>query len=190
MAVQTQIGMPMDEFVRQYEEAPFELVDGEKVLLVPPVKEHGDIISFLFETLVLYKQLHPHFRIYMVMPFVLQDAPNWVRGSRVPDLMIYDKARFDEYEARTLDHKAKPFVLVPDLCVEVVSATDSYVDVEYKVDGYLRDGVRLVWVMNPRQKVVTAHADNAITRLTEAQALDGGDVLPGFSLAVRDLFAD
>lgn len=189
MSVETRVGMHMDEFIRQYDEAPFELIDGERIPLVPPVKEHGDIISILFEALVLYKQLHPYFRIYTEMPFVLEDASNWVKGSRVPDLMIYDKARFDEYEAQTPDHKAKPFVLIPDLCVEVISATDSYTDVEAKVESYLSDGVRLVWVMNPRLKAITAHTSDTITRLTEDHMLDGGNVLPGFSLPVRDLFA-
>lgn len=190
MAVRTQIGMPMDEFIRQYEEAPFELVNGEKVLLVPPVAEHGEVIRILLRALFGYEQINPNIVVYTEMPVVLEDTPNWVKGSRVPNLMIYESPRLDEYKARTPDWKAKPFVLVPDLCVEVVSATDSYLDVEDKVDGYLRDGVRLVWIMNPRQKAITARTPNAITRLTETNTLTGGDVLPGFSLAVRDLFAD
>ena len=37
MAVQTEIGMPLDEFIRQYDEAPFELVNGERIPLMPPV---------------------------------------------------------------------------------------------------------------------------------------------------------
>ena len=51
MDVQTRIGMPMDEFIRQYDEAPFELVDGERIPLVPPVAEHGEVIRLLLRAL-------------------------------------------------------------------------------------------------------------------------------------------
>lgn len=188
MDVQTRIGMPMDEFIRQYEEAPFELVDGERIPLMPPVAEHGEVIRILLEMLILYKQLHQTFVTYTEMPLVLEDTPNWVKGSRVPDLMIFDKARFDDYKARIPDWKSKPFVLVPDLCVEVISATDSYDDVDEKVDGYLRDGVRLVWVFNPRRKSVKVHTPSGITSLTITDTLDGGKVLPGFKLPIADIF--
>lgn len=190
MSVETRVGMPMDEFIRQYDEAPFELIDGERMPLVPPVAEHGEVIRILLRALFGYEQSNPNFVVYTEMPVVVEDAPNWVKGSRVPHLMIYGQARLADYKTRTPDWKAKPFVLIPDLCVEVVSATDSYTDVEAKVESYLSDGVRLVWVINPRLKAITAHSSATIIRLTEDQALDGNDVLPGFSIPLRNLFAD
>lgn len=186
--VQIRVGMPMDEFIREYEQEPFELVDGERIPLMPPVKAHGEVISFLSEVLILYKQLNSNFRIYVEIPFVLEDTTQWVKGSRVLDLMIYDKARIEEYEAQILDHADKPLVIVPDLCVEVISPTDKYSDVDAKVAGYLRDGVRLVWVFNPREKAVMAHTPRGSIRLTVTDTLDGGDVLPGFKLPLTDLF--
>jgi hypothetical protein len=47
MTVQERIGMPMEEFIRLYDEAPFELVNGERILLVPPVAVHIIIIKRL-----------------------------------------------------------------------------------------------------------------------------------------------
>ncbi len=189
MSVETRIGMPLDEFIREYDLAPFELINGEKLLLMPPVAEHGETIRILLRALFGYEQVNPNVVVYTEMPVVAMDTPNWVKGSLVPDLMIYDKTRLDEYKQRVPDWKSKPFILVPDLCVEVVSATDSYSDVEAKVAQYLADGVRLVWVMNPRLKTVIAHTASRITRLTEADILDGGEVLPGFSLPISALFA-
>ncbi len=189
MDVQTRIGMPMDEFIREFNEAPFELVNGEKALLVPPVAEHGEVIRLLVRALFGYEALNPNIIVYTEMPVVIEDTPNWVKGSRVPDLMIYDKGRLDEYKQRMPDWKEKPFVLVPDVCVEVISANDNYFDVDDKVEGYLNDGVRLVLVINPRRKTITVRTSEQMARLTEADTLDGGDVLPGFSLPVRTLFA-
>ncbi len=184
----TRIGMPMDEFIRQYDEAPFELVDGERIPLMPPVEEHGLITGFLFEMLVIYKQINPNFTIFNEIPFVLEDVPNWVKGSRVPDLMIFDKTRLREYWAQNPDHKSKPVALVPDLCVEVISANDIYLDVEDKVIDYLKDGVRMIWVFNPRQKTVTVPTPEKVLILTEDDTLDGGDVLPDFRVAVAAIF--
>jgi len=186
---QTRIGMPMDEFIRQYEAAPFELIDGERIPLMPPVAEHGEVIRLLNLALTIYSLPNPNIIVYTEMPIVEEDTPKWVKGSRIPDLMIYQKTRWDEYKARTPDWKDKPFILVPDVCVEVISATDSYVDVEAKVASYLRDGVRLVWVFNPRDKTIRVHSSNGIKPLTETDTLDGGDVLPGLSIPVRTLFA-
>ena len=159
MSVQERVGMPLDEFIRSYDEAPFELNDGERILLVPPVAEHGEVIAILLEALILYRQTYGHFIYYTEMPFVLESLPNWVKGSRVPDL-----------------------------CVEVISANDSYIDVDAKVERYLADGVRVVWVFNPRQKSIAIHTPDSIRRLSEDDALDGGEVLPSFSVPVGTLF--
>ena len=188
MSVQARIGMPLDEFIRSYDEAPFELIDGERIALVPPVAEHGEVIRLLVLALAFYSRINPNFIFYTEMPFILEDLSNWVKGSRVPDLMVYDRARFDAYQVQVPDWKAKPFVLIPDLCVEVISSGDSYIDVDAKVARYLEDGVRLIWVINPRLKSITVHTPTAISRLNEREMLDGGDVLPGFSLAVGTIF--
>ncbi|MEO8392292.1 MAG: Uma2 family endonuclease [Chloroflexota bacterium] len=186
---QTRVGMPLDEFIRQYDEAPFELVDGERIPLMPPVAEHGEVIRLLIRMLFGYEQINPNIVVYTEMPVVLEDSPNWVKGSRVPDLMIYDKARLNEYKQRVPDWGEKPFILIPDVCVEVISANDNYLDVDDKVEGYLNDGVRLVLVINPRRKAIAVHTTEGIVRLTETDTLDGGDVLPGLSIPVSALFA-
>ena len=48
----------------------------------------------------------------------------------------------------------------------------------------------LIWVFNPREKAVFAHTSDGSRRLTETDALDGGSVLPGFTLPLADLFND
>lgn len=56
---------------------------------------------------------------------------------------------------------------------------------------YLRHGVRLVWVVDPRAETVTVHRPDADAfTLGAGDVLDGGDVLPGFILPVADIFAE
>jgi Uma2 family endonuclease len=75
----------------------------------------------------------------------------------------------------------------PDLAVEVVSPGDSYAEVEEKVFAWLDAGTRMV-VINPRQRSATVYkSPGEITAL--ADVLDGGEIVPGFELAVRQIFA-
>lgn len=77
----------------------------------------------------------------------------------------------------------------PDLVVEVVSPGDTQTEVQAKVREWIEAEVPLVWVARPRTRTV-----EAISSLLERKVdgpedmLDGGDVLPGFSCRVADLF--
>ena len=47
----------------------------------------------------------------------------------------------------------------------------------------------MVWVISPRLRTVTIYRSlNDIDTLTEKDLLDGGKVIPGFQIAVADLF--
>lgn len=77
----------------------------------------------------------------------------------------------------------------PDLAVEVISPNDTATEVEEKVAEWLQYGAQLVWVVNPKRRTGTVYrAPNHITRLSEADALDGADVVPGFSCTVAEVF--
>jgi len=189
--VKTRIGMPIEEFIRAFDQSPFELIEGERIAIVPSVAEHGETLKILYSALLGYEATHQTVVVLSELPFVLLDTPeDWVKGSRVPDAMVYEAGRMAAYKAQTPDWRKKPYILVPDLCIEVISPNDIYLDVDEKVDLYLADGVRLIWVFNPRKRNVKAYklGSNEITRLTEDEILDGGEILPGFKLPVKDIF--
>src|SRR5262249_2476430 len=79
--------------------------------------------------------------------------------------------------------------LAPDLAAEVVSPNDTYEEVDQKIEEYLRAGVRLVWIISPRNHTIRVYRFNGSSHsLRENDELDGEDVLPGFRCPVRDLF--
>ena len=79
--------------------------------------------------------------------------------------------------------------VIPDLVVEVVSPNDSLSEVNDKALMWLSYGVRLVWVVNPSTRSVDVYREGrAASTLTENEALDGLDALPGFNCAVREVF--
>ncbi len=78
--------------------------------------------------------------------------------------------------------------LVPDLAVEVISRGNTRKEMDEKLQEYFEKGVRLVWFVRPRTRVVDVYtAADQFTRLTASATLDGGVVLPGFSILVGDL---
>ncbi len=77
----------------------------------------------------------------------------------------------------------------PTLAVEVVSPDDLASDVHAKVQHYLEAGTLQVWVLWPQQRSLTVFDPNGSARGIGPDAhLDGGDVLPGFSVLVGELF--
>jgi Uma2 family endonuclease len=78
----------------------------------------------------------------------------------------------------------------PDLAVEVLAPNDLATEVEEKVADWLAHGTRLVLVVNQdRRAVAIHHPGQPVRHLTERDDLDGEDVVPGWRLAVREVFA-
>ncbi|MEO8394955.1 MAG: Uma2 family endonuclease, partial [Chloroflexota bacterium] len=80
--------------------------------------------------------------------------------------------------------------VAPDLAVEVVSPGDRADEIDQKVVLYLRYGTRLIWMVYPKTKTVIAHTANGIQRFDINDTLEGGDVLPGFKMAIREIFSE
>ena len=58
-----------------------------------------------------------------------------------------------------------------------------------KLGEYFSAGVQVVWIVNPRKRTVQVYtAVHRSVVFTESETLDGGDVLPGFVLRLKELF--
>jgi Uma2 family endonuclease len=79
---------------------------------------------------------------------------------------------------------------MPDLAVEVKSPSDSVRQLREKAEYYLQHGTRLVWLIFPAQRIIEVYTLDEVEILIEGDSLTGGDVLPGFSMPVADVFAD
>jgi Uma2 family endonuclease len=77
----------------------------------------------------------------------------------------------------------------PDLAVEVISPSDTYAEVQEKVVDWIEAGTCMVILVISRQRTVTVYRSlTDIVMLTEHDTLDGGDVVPGWKIPVRELF--
>lgn len=105
--------------------------------------------------------------------------------TKIPDVSFIGWARFAK---RGLIPGSIP-ALVPDLVVEVLSKFNTAVEMESKLATYFQAGVRLVWYIDPATRTAKAWSDpdHAIDVPADG-ALSGQSVLPGFELALQELF--
>ena len=106
---------------------------------------------------------------------------------RIPDVAFISWGRLPQRRVPT----APIPDLAPDLAVAVLSAGNTSREMARKCREYFAAGVRVVWLVDPETRTVTVHTrlENA-TVLSESDMLQGGEVLEGFTLSVRVLFAE
>jgi len=113
--------------------------------------------------------------------------PAPINRDRRPDVAFVAYERWAK--DRPLPATENAWDVVPNLTAEVVSPTDSVEELEQKIAEYFRAGVQLVWVVHPtRSKIHVYQSPTQITVLSKTDVLDGGTVVPGFRLALTDLF--
>lgn len=112
--------------------------------------------------------------------FILATEPDTVRA---PDAAYISRGRLPG------PLRGGYFPVAPDLAVEVMSPGDTATDIHEKTLEYLRAGTRLVWVVYPNTRTVVVRTREGARTLDENGTLEGGEVLPGFSLPVREVFA-
>lgn len=77
--------------------------------------------------------------------------------------------------------------LAPDFVVELRSASDNLKTLRDKMQEYLENGVLLGWLINPQDQQVEIHRHNQVEVLQSPASLSGEDVLPGFTLELRQI---
>jgi Uma2 family endonuclease len=186
-------GMTIDEFIRLYdEEGPFELIDGERVPVSPTTFGHVSLVQ-RFVLLLTDSTIARHVgEAFPEAPYTTgsPDEPNWVKGSLVPDVMFIRADRLTTYKQANPNWKDQPLALVPEFVIEIVSPNDRYSDINKKVERYLSDGVKLVWVVDPQRKAIAVHEAGKAqsTTFMAGQTLTCGEVIPGFKIPLDSIF--
>ncbi len=160
----------------------FELVDGVLVEKAMGFLESrvGMILGTLLE---MYAKQH-NLGIVVGSDGMMRLLPGKIR---MPDVAFLSWAHFPD---RVLPSEPVP-ELAPDLAVEVLSKGNTRAEIALKLREYFQSGVRLVWIIDPRKRIARVHtAPKQWTTITEEEALGGGEILPGFQVTLRELFAE
>lgn len=189
MAEQIKLGMPLEAFMEKFDEQPFEMIAGEIFEISPTKKLHSTISKRIYDRILFHSLKNDLGQVYFETTYILDDVSDWVADSRVPDVSFYEQSRYEAYEANYPDNDAKPFVLVPDLVVEVISPTDKFSNVAKKIGIYQSDSVRLIWIVDPQNQTITVYdvEQDAPQILKKGDSLHGGTVLAGFTMPVSEI---
>jgi Uma2 family endonuclease len=159
-----------------------ELVGGiliEKAVKIPEAFRAGVLIRLLGNWAAVRRAgcvLGPDGLLRLAPGLVRIPDVSYVSWDRLPDRQVPDEPMLG---------------LAPDLAVEILSPDNTAEEMAAKLRDYFAHGVLVVWLVDPRRRIVTVHASaqDALV-LTEDQTLDGAPVLPGFRLPLQQLFAE
>ena len=120
--------------------------------------------------------------------FVLGDNNDFVLA---PGVVLVPDASFTSKQR--MPKMLKRITVAPYIAVEVISPSNTPDEMTLKIETYLRYGTRMVVALYPESqtvRVMTPNPTGGYTTITLSvdDTLTGGDVLPGFSVTVRDLF--
>jgi Uma2 family endonuclease len=158
-----------------------ELVDG--VLVEKPMGTKEALLGG-----VIAHRLWDHVEPQDLGVIIPADGPlrPWLGLVRIPDVSFVSWDRIPRGE-----FPDDPIAgIIPNLAVEVLSKGNTPREMQRKLQEYFAAGVQLVWLIDPRTQTAESYVSPTKKRkTTRNQALDGGAVLPGFTLALKDLFA-
>lgn len=175
--------LTLDQFERLPEDDAWrlELTRGRLVGEPRPGARHSWIVGTIYRALDAHARKHALGKVFVEAGFLLSVDPPTVRG---PDVAFLSDEK--------MGSAAVPigfWRLAPDLAVEVLSPSNSAIEIQAKVLDYLAAGTRRVWVVDPHNQTVVVHdARHESRTLSTAEILAGDDVLPRFRIPLTDLF--
>jgi Uma2 family endonuclease len=169
--------------VEQFEQLPqedgarYELKDGELVGMANAKFGHEQTKSEILSCLVPYVVQHRLGRVYAETAFEL--APSRVC---TPDVAFLSNAAAAKGDPEHIYRGA------PDLAIEVVSESESALDLREKIQNYLDAGAKAVWTVYPKLRVITVYDPLGVKEFRGDQVVEAPDILPGFQARVNQFF--
>lgn len=156
----------------------YELMDG--VLVEKPKGYYESLVAAILIRLLGAYVEHHDLGFVLGADATLRLGPGLVR---LPDVSFVSWRQFPD---RTLPSEPIPD-LAPDLAVEVLSAGNTPAEMDRKLRDYFGSGTRLVWLVDPAARTAAVYTSLETASYLDAEAfLEGGDVVPGFRLQLRD----
>ncbi len=181
MAVQERLYTAAELLMLPHDSNRYELVQGHLIEMSPTGDVHGRLTMRLAVRLAVFAEQHALGQLYGAETgFKLSSNPDTVYGI---DVALVSKARLKPATEGFFDG-------APDLAVEVVSPGNTRSEMHEKVIAYFQAGARLVWIVYPKSRAIYVYlSPQSVTILGPGDVLSGGDVLPGFSLPIAEVFS-
>jgi Uma2 family endonuclease len=179
MAVEKQL-VTFEDFVQfalqpENAEREFELINGEIIEKMPGRTSNSELRDLITVPVHIFCRQHK----------IPCHTSGEAGAYRVGDHVVVPDFAFK----RTPMSSDYPDSIAPEWAVEVISPTDKASDIHEKRQVYIQAGI-LLWELYPKSQSIDVYAPGKpMKSFGMDDMLDGGDVLPGFTLPVRDIFA-
>ena len=187
MAVLTQ-SVTADNFLEvanlpEYADCAVELVEGEIVTMSLTNNQHAETVAELVFVISSFVRQHGLGRMLVGdAAFILERNPYGRDTVRGLDIAFIRKERAPEPLPPTLMEGA------PDLAIEIMSPSNTMTDIRLKINQLLRAGCQQVWIVHPDLREVDVHTSDGAKVHRQGDKLSADDILPGFEIAVADIF--
>jgi Uma2 family endonuclease len=159
-----------------------ELIDG--VLVEKPMGSFESVT-----TVVLLEYLRAYLRRNRIGVLTGPDGPLRLAPGlvRLPDISFVSRHRLPGGKLA----RGMVIQVAPDLAIEVLSPGNTEGEMSRKLRELFAGGTRLAWLIEPELRNVRVyHSPDEYRLLTQNDTLDGEDVLPGFTLSLREFFQE
>ena len=189
------MGQPFSFFVGQISDEHFEKIcsknrdfkieqtaEGELILMPPTLPDSGWRNNDLSTDVTIWNRKTNEGIVFDSSTYFT--LPSGARRS--PDVTWMQREKWDNL---TAEQRKKVSRIIPDFVIELRSSTDSIKVLQAKMREYIENGVRLGWLIDPKnRKVYVYRAYGEVEVLQNPEMLDGEDVLVGFKLNVQEIF--
>lgn len=160
---------------------PSELIQGEIKYHMPTGHPHGFIENIIAFFLTLFVRDHKSGRILT--------GEVGIYTKRNPDTVRAADVAFISHE-RLAQAQAEGYLdMAPELVVEIMSPTNTWTEVQKKLAEYFAIGVQMMWVVDPQlEQVHVYRSPEQVKLLRKQETLAGEEVLPGFEVALTEIF--
>jgi Uma2 family endonuclease len=153
-----------------------ELVDGELIDVSGNTPRHNIVRDRLLSHLMAWAEAQAAGMV------IAEQEYDFLGNAHGPDVSFFGP------EKRTLlDLYKRVQRFVPDLAIEVASASDTYDSLPRKKDRYRRAGTTEVWLISAENAEITIYGPDR-DRILHAGDTLSSELLPGFAVTVDELF--
>ena len=167
----------------EYADQNIELVEGEIVTMPTTNRTHSKALGYISVVVGGYIHAKRLGDIHVGDAGVILERNPYGRDTvRGLDFAFISNERLPQLgDSNLLD-------IAPDLAIEVMSPGNKVPDTRLKVRQLLEAGTQAVWIVHPDFNEVDVYTVDGMTTYREGDSISGGDILPGFEIAVADIF--
>jgi Uma2 family endonuclease len=177
MSTATLMTLEQFEHLPQEDGVKFELKDGELLRMANAKAGHERTKFRIERSLMAYILRHPIGEIYSESSFALS-----------PSRVCAPDVSFLRNELAIKTDPDRIFQVPPDVAIEVVSESESALELRQKIQDYLDAGTKAVWAFYPKLQVIAVYDDSGAREFRGEQVLEAPEILPGFQAKASQFF--